>query len=97
MQITIAFHLKSGNATVKIRIVTLLDRAGWGAPAVAWSTSPSDFAKVRGGADMIGIILTLLAVLLVICLAFCYTELSQSNRDPSRDLPFLYRVPRKKS
>ena len=46
---------------------------------------------------MIGIILTLLAVLLVICLAFCYTELSQSNRDPSRDLPFLYRVPRKKS
>jgi hypothetical protein len=46
---------------------------------------------------MIGIFLTLLAVLLVICLAFCYTELSQSNRDPSRDLPFLAKIPKKKS
>jgi len=45
---------------------------------------------------MIGILLTLLAVLLVICLAFCYGELSQSNRDPSRDLPFLEKIPKKK-
>jgi len=62
-----------------------------------WSFSLSDFAKVLGGAEMIGIFLTLLAVLLVICLAFCYTDLSHSNRDPARDLPFLHRIPRKKS
>jgi len=46
---------------------------------------------------MIGIFLTLLAVLLVICLAFCYTELNQSNRDPSRDFPFLEKIHKKKS
>jgi len=45
---------------------------------------------------MIGIFLTLLAVLLVICLAFWHTELSESNREPPRDLPFLHRIPRKK-
>jgi len=38
---------------------------------------------------MIGICLTLLAVLLVICLAFCYTGLGQSHRSDARDLPFM--------
>jgi hypothetical protein len=46
---------------------------------------------------MVGILLTLIAVLLVICLAFCYSERSQPNRNPSKDLPYLERVNKKKS
>jgi hypothetical protein len=56
----------------------------------------ADFAEKCEGVAMIGILLTLLAVLLVICLAFFHGELSQSSRDPSRDLPFLIKIPKKK-
>ncbi len=40
---------------------------------------------------MSGILLILLAVLFVICLAFCYSE-----QGPSRELPFLRRSQKKK-
>lgn len=46
---------------------------------------------------MVGIILTLLAVLLVICLAFCYSDHTQFSRHPAKDLPFLDRTHRKKN
>ncbi len=40
---------------------------------------------------MIGILLTVLAVLLVICLAFRY-----SDQGPTRDFPFLHKANTKK-
>lgn len=46
---------------------------------------------------MVGIILTLLAVLLVICLAFCYSDHSQTSRSSARDLSFLDKNHKKKS
>ena len=46
---------------------------------------------------MIGILLTLLAVLLVICLAFCSSEHNRSARDSASQFPFLYKSTRKRS
>lgn len=46
---------------------------------------------------MVGIVLTLLAVFLVICLAFCYSDHTHPRSDPSRDLPFLERIHKRKS
>lgn len=46
---------------------------------------------------MVGIILTLLAVLLVICLAFCYGDHSQFSRHPARDFPYLDKTNRKRN
>ncbi len=43
---------------------------------------------------MIGILLTVLAVLLVICLAFRYSD--QGTRNPARDFPFLHKGTSKK-
>ncbi len=37
---------------------------------------------------MTGILLTLLAVLLVICLAFCHTDHSRASRDSAGDFPY---------
>ena len=44
---------------------------------------------------MSGILLILLAVLLVICLAFCYSE--HNPRDSVKDHPFLNRPHKKKN
>jgi hypothetical protein len=46
---------------------------------------------------MIGILLTLAAVLLVICLAFCYSERSHPNLNSSEDFPFLDKIRRHKN
>jgi hypothetical protein len=46
---------------------------------------------------MIGIALTLLAVLLVICLAFCYSDPSHSRNPAAKDMPFLDRPIKKKN
>jgi hypothetical protein len=42
---------------------------------------------------MLGIVLTLLAVLLVICLAFCFA--GQGSEESARDLPVLQRRQKK--
>ena len=46
---------------------------------------------------MIGIFLTLLAVLIVICLAFCYTDHGIDRTEHIRELALLYRGNKKKS
>jgi len=46
---------------------------------------------------MIGILLTLLAVLLVICLAFCYGDHGPTTDRSAKDLPFLDRPHKKKN
>jgi hypothetical protein len=46
---------------------------------------------------MIGIGLTLLAVLLVICLAFCHSDPGHARNSGARDMPFLDRPVKKKN
>lgn len=46
---------------------------------------------------MVGILLTVLAVLLVIVLAFCHSEQSQGSRSSSKELPFFGRINKKRS
>lgn len=45
---------------------------------------------------MVGILLTVLAVLLVIVLAFCYSDQGKASRHGSGDFPYLGRTPKKK-
>jgi hypothetical protein len=46
---------------------------------------------------MVGIVLTVLAVLLVIVLAFCHSEQSHGSRSAPKELPFFDRINKKKS
>jgi hypothetical protein len=46
---------------------------------------------------MVGIVLTVLAVLLVIVLAFCHSEQSHGSRSGPKELPFLDRTHKKRS
>ena len=46
---------------------------------------------------MVGIALTVLAVLLVIVLAFCYSDHGKHSRNAPRELPFLDKAPKKRS
>jgi hypothetical protein len=45
---------------------------------------------------MVGILLTVLAVLLVIVLAFCHSEQSRGSGTP-KELPFLDRINKKRN
>lgn len=45
---------------------------------------------------MVGILLTVLAVLLVIVLAFCYSDHGKTSRAAPRDLPYLEKSPKKR-
>ncbi len=46
---------------------------------------------------MVGILLTVLAVLLVIVLAFCYSDHGKTSREAPRDFPYLDKTPKKRS
>jgi hypothetical protein len=46
---------------------------------------------------MVGIVLTVFAVLLVIVLAFCHSEQNRGSRGAPKELPFFDRTHKKRS